>query len=1018
MDRRFYGDVLPDTGYYCLVLLPQGRHIWADSLDALAALTTKYIGRQGLYFGTAAFQTTDNRKQANVAALKALRLDIDAGPEKLAKHGPDAVYATQRDALAACVAFFRATRIPPTYVVSSGAGLHVYYCLSESVDPATWLAMSSALSVAGERHGLKIDPSVTEDSARVLRVPGAPHPNGKNVEVLQRVGRIYTPGEIAGLLGAATPAAPTRSYDLSINDDLDLSYQGPPSSAIKIASRCAALREVAEKRGDVQEPFWRAMIGLVKRTTEGLDIAHEWSDGYDGYDPAEVDRKFEAWATGPTTCKEFSRHTSACASCPHNGTIKSPISLGLMTVEEVERLPEEKQEGILTPKVAAPTGDPWDGYLPAGFTVEKLKSGGMALVMAEQVQRELDTGETVPAIIHIPFTHNIFWFGQWAEAAHNDDTAVVTLHLLEGSVVKRYTIEQSVIASQNKFLEALASKSIHTTNHKKAANAMQAYAKAQIQHIRAKGKNLKVTDRLGLRTLDTGELVCVHGKHTIFPDGSVRETMLSASLRALAESYVMPVPADGREAWGPEVWDSHIIPRARMHVDFLKKYYGAPGMERFQLAIMMSIASPFMAFVTGTYAGGTRLPINSALTVSLYSGESARGKTSCAESAVMAYGRPNELANDSGKAGATVNGRLGRLSLLGTMPSVMDEMSDLSPVEVATTVSSVANGTGKQTMTNTRVLRQESTWSLINLITTNRSQREMVAVSRNNAGPVLYRLLEIDVDNMPEYGRELRASWREDQRELNREAAGALGAVVHREICAMGLAAVMRLVSRCVTKAEELVDADQSARFQSRGLGAMLALNTVLHRVGLLPFDLPPLVQEFRKAYSTNSDFVVDNTLPQDPLSLLARALLDMAPNTIVTAEEPAGRGFGRTVPPLNARVPDVIKARHIQSTGITYVSVDALREWCREHEVIERNIIADAQRAGVLIQRPHAVKGRSGTRPSASKVLTVGLAGSIHLRCYAYTINVAKLNQILHTDETGFELITGAPEESGAAVV
>ena len=240
MLRQFYGDVLPEEGCYCLTLLPAGTHVWADSLDELVSITESRLDSPGLYFATASYQSFANRKQSNVLALKALRLDIDAGPEKLAKHGPDAVYATQRDALAASLEFFRTTGITPTYVVSSGAGLHIYYCLAESIEPAPWLRMAKALSALGNKHGLKIDPSVTEDSARILRVPGAPHPNGKRVEVLRRLGVIHSAEELGDTLGVM--AAP-RVYDMSVNDDLDLSFQGPPSSAIKIAQHCGAVRK-------------------------------------------------------------------------------------------------------------------------------------------------------------------------------------------------------------------------------------------------------------------------------------------------------------------------------------------------------------------------------------------------------------------------------------------------------------------------------------------------------------------------------------------------------------------------------------------------------------------------------------------------------------------------------------------------------------------------------------------------------------------------------------------------------
>lgn len=1011
MLTKFYGDVLPGAGCYCLTLLPSGQHIWADSLDELTEITSTHIERQGLYFGTAAFQSFANRKQSNVLNLKALRLDIDAGPEKLAKHGEGAVYATQQEALQACVKFFRDAKLPPTYIVSSGAGLHVYFCLDAAIDPATWKQLASGLTAVGRQHGLRIDPAVTEDSARILRVPGAPHPNGRSVEILRHLPKFYAVDELRTLLHVA----PQRKYDTSINAEIEGAYQGPPSSALKVAQHCAALREVADARGDVQEPLWRAMIGLVKRTVEGLDIAHEWSDGYEGYNPVEVERKFHGWTTGPTTCNEFARHTSACEGCPHRGKVKSPINLGLMTAPEIKELPEEDQAVLMGPLPPPAAGDPWDGHIPAGFSVETTPAGRHVLVMHQHVEKESPTGEMVPAVVAVPFTYNVFWFGQWSEAEGSDDNAQVTVHLWAGTHIKRYIMDQTVVASPSKLLEYLSGKAIHTTNHKKATQAMQDYAKVQLQHIHLGSKNIKITDHLGLRTLDSGELVCAHGKYAIFPDGTVREAMLGPHLRHVAEAFPIPIPADGADAWSPAIWDSHIIPQANKHVEFLKKYYGSEGMERFQLAIMLGLASPLMAFVTGEYAGGPSLPINSSLTVSLYSRETARGKTTAAQSAILAYGRPNKLSNDAGKAGATVNGRLGRLSLHGTMPSIMDEMSDLAPHEVATTVSSVANGTGKQTMTVTRTLRTESTWALMNIITTNVSQRDMVAVARSAAAPVLYRLLEIDVDGMPEYDADTRASFREDWTAVNRDCAGALGALIHREICAIGLDGMMRLTTRCVTKAEELVGATQSARFQSRGLGAMLALEAILKRAGVSIFALPALVREFKRAHDSNVEFVAENTLPSDPLQLLARALLDLAPYTIVTQEESGNGGHHRVLRALNARMPEIVKGRHIRDTGVTYLAVTALKEWCTEHGVSERSIITASRGERVLEPRVGRVGGRQVHHSAAPKTLTKGLEGDMNLRCAAYTFNVRRLNQILQLEDSGFELIEGgqspAPE-------
>lgn len=1010
MLRKFYGDVLPDQGSYCLLLLPSREHVWASDLDELTEMSMARMARSGLYFGTAAFKSFASRKQSNVLAIKALRLDIDAGPEKLAKHGEGAVYATQREALAACMEFFRVSGAAPSYIVSSGAGLHIYYCFTESVEPHVWLPLAQGLSRLGHRHGLRIDPSVTEDSARVLRVPGAPHQNGKTVAILKDTGVKYTLDQARDMLGVEEVK---RTFDMSINDDLDLAYQGPPSSALKVASHCGALRYVAQCKGDVQEPYWRAMIGLVKRTVEGLDIAQEWSEGHPDYDPDEVTRKFDAWATGPTTCAEFSRHSKACEGCAHRGKIKSPINLGLMTETEIKTLPEEDQAVIATPVVKAASDTPWEGRIPAGFSVEKLKSGRHALVMALQTEKESPTGEVVPAIVHVPFTTSVFWFSQWAEANDSDDTAQVTLNLLAGQYIKRYTMDQSIVASPNKLLEFLSGKTIHTTSHGKAAKAMQDYAKAQLQHIYDNHKNLKVTDHFGLRTLDDGELVCVHGKHTIFADGSIRETMLNSQLRSYASAFPVPLPNTGADTWGPSVWDSYIIPRANKHVEFLRKYYGAPGMERFQLAIMLSIASPFMAFVTGEYAGGPQLPNNSALTVSLYSRDTARGKTSAAASGVLAYGMPGALTNDSGKAGATVNARLGALSLHGTLPGIMDETTSLSASEVATIISSVANGAGKRTMTNTRTMRQEATWALINVITTNKSQRDLVADASTSPAPLLYRMIEIDVDDMPEFSQELRESFREDWAEMNRECAGALGALIHREICALGLANMTKLVARCVSTAEKLMNATQSARFQTRGLGSMLALGLILRRLGIHLFDTQALTAAFKVAFDANVEYVEENTMPTDPLQVLARFLLDIAPDTIVTQDEHGG-GFNRAVDrPLNVRVPEKPKARHILSSGVSYVAVEALKAWCSEKGLSAQPLVTAARHSGVLLAIPRLeTGGRRVNRSNDRKCLTKGMAGDMKITCPAYTFSVRKLNTLLRVNDNGFELVEGSAHD------
>ena len=339
--HTFYQAVLPQSGHYCLFKLPSRDHIWAESIEELTQRVEEFGTEGGVYFAVESFKTAENRTQANVLSLCALRLDVDAGADKF-RRDPSGVYETRELALRAIMVFIKASGIEPSYIVSSGEGWHLYYCLTSDLTPEEWKPLSVALGKAAQGSGLLIDPTVTSDTARVLRPLGTTHKNGNLVTLTADTGARYEPATLALTLGAV-PQAPQRKFDMSVNDDLDLTVKGPPKSIHKILQHCGAMKEINAVKGDVQEPFWRAMLGVVKFTVEGVEAAQMLSTGHQDYDEVSTERKFNAWATGPTTCAELGKHTNACMSCEYRGNVKSPILLGYLTAPEVKKLPLEQQ---------------------------------------------------------------------------------------------------------------------------------------------------------------------------------------------------------------------------------------------------------------------------------------------------------------------------------------------------------------------------------------------------------------------------------------------------------------------------------------------------------------------------------------------------------------------------------------------------------------------------------------------------------------------------------------------------
>jgi hypothetical protein len=942
---QFYERTLPHAGSYALFRTSTLKHTWCESIEELADATAALGDRPDIYFATASFGAQGSRSQANVEGKRCFYLDLDAGAAKLAKHGPETIYETQQDAIAGVISFVRGTGLKPSLVVSSGEGLHLYWCLGDAVGHEQWTAVAKQFQKFGVAHGLKIDSAVTADSARILRPIGTKHPNGNTVKILSSSDKVYTLGEFAAAVGVvATPKA--SMYDMSINDDIKSNVQGPPKLLKKVLSHCSAANYGAANQDSLPEPYWRLMIGLAKHTVDGLKNAHLLSCRHPDYDEAETERKFNLWATGPSTCAKFEEfRPSACAKCVHKGKIKSPVQLGAANVEEVAALPEAQRPQVPEP---AASGDLWDGAIPKGFEVLQHK-GALTLVHYMDVEKENELGEKVPVRVTVPFTNEIFWLGHWADAEHATDTAQVTLFRLDQTArVSTFTMDQSLVASRAELAKYMASKGIHTTTHKNALTSMEHYVKAGLQRIKALNRRIKVSDHMGLRNLPDGTLVSTHGQYVIHPDGRISTAILSPALQSYSDFYPCPLPPNSLGEWGPEVWGTHIFPEARRYLDFIKRKYAQPGMERFQLAIMLGLASPLMVFSDKPFLTGTNLPPGG-LSVSLFSKATGRGKSAAMDAAMLAYGRPDGLRKDQNEQSATALARIAKLSVAGTMPSCMDEMGSTNEKATAALVSAIANGAARERLDKTGALVQSSPWALICLLATNKSQRDMITGAEDDTSAIQYRLLEINCETMPEYSGDDRTEYSNAFAEVA-DTAGAFGAIIQLIICKRGAKWMGDFVRSKVHAASKIVTLDsQNARFQYRGLGAVLALQELLTMAKLDLFDPRGYTEEFRIAHDSGRQYVEDNVSSNEATEVLSRCLFALAPHTVITTDET--RRSGRSVefdPALN-RVPEVVKARHVVASGVTYVSAEALREWCLANKVRMGELVYAAVQNGII---------------------------------------------------------------------
>jgi len=313
---NFYRDVLPSAGALCVFVAGLKRYSWVSTQEELVQVVNKFAGRKDLYFATASYKNAgteySGRAQKDVLMLKCLRLDVDAGPDKLKKHGPDKVYGYGQLALGALQQFTVSTGLLFSYVVRSGEGLHVYYVLDEPITPEKWLPVAKALEVLCQKHGLKVDPNVTTDSTRVLRPLGTLHPCGKVVKVLKSTGKQYTLEQFSAVVG------PISNRNESTQTQVDADGESVDFGLVKVGCSVVNWAVQPHNQNHVEEPLWRGVLGIVKFCTGANELAHEVSKFHEKYDPALTEQKLAGWKTPPTTCAEFAKYKpDLCSVCKH-----------------------------------------------------------------------------------------------------------------------------------------------------------------------------------------------------------------------------------------------------------------------------------------------------------------------------------------------------------------------------------------------------------------------------------------------------------------------------------------------------------------------------------------------------------------------------------------------------------------------------------------------------------------------------------------------------------------------------
>jgi len=332
--------VRADTHGFILAL--KNKHpivsIFNSHDDALIKISNLVADGSDVFVSIGNFLPDATRRIAeNVTELSALFIDLDCGPNK--------PYSSQREALDDLIEAVTSSGFPkPSLIVDSGGGIHAYWCFKNPIPRDDWIILAADFKSFWMNAGLKIDPVVTADCARVMRVPDSYNhklsDNPRLVSLLiPKAGKSvhkYDVDDIKNALPA--PIHLPKALPLGKKPNFLPPFKGSitqnDASVLFMLPLCKQV-EVAINTGGAArtEPEWHADLGLLKYTIEAPVILHTASDKHHGYSPTETDDKAANWTASPTTCEHFYNKLASplCDGCGYKGKLTSPIQLGYPT---------------------------------------------------------------------------------------------------------------------------------------------------------------------------------------------------------------------------------------------------------------------------------------------------------------------------------------------------------------------------------------------------------------------------------------------------------------------------------------------------------------------------------------------------------------------------------------------------------------------------------------------------------------------------------------------------------------
>lgn len=895
----FLSTVLASEGLYCVVgLKKKGKPeqtFWETIEEVEAEADRLTEARYDVYFGCAKYLNGDNREQQNAKWFKSFWVDLDCGDKK--------PYPDQKDALAALKDFVRNTGLPRPTIVNSGRGVHAYWTLTETIFFNEWKPAAEALKKFCLANDLHIDLAPTADAARILRLPDTlnfkdspPNPTSVmlesapvDLEILKGIVGIVDDEEDDGMLPFKPPAQ-LRQMDATTRALMGNSVS--KFSAIMRRSAqgkgCNQLIKAYQDQSGTEEPVWRAALSVAINCEDGEQAIHKLSHMHEEYDPVETRDKAMRLFGKPYKCETFhSLNPDGCAECPLRGTITSPIQIGATIAAA------KPEDNIIVMHNATLEEDVTVEIPDFPFPYFRGKNGGV--YMRGENPDSDDPNERDKLVYEYDF-----YVVKRLTDPDVGESLWMRLHMPKDGV-REFSAPLSTILSRDKFRDLMAHHGI--TAYNKKLEGLMAYVTRWTNELQQLYEAEKARQQFGWCDNDTKFVI---GNREITAAG----VNYSPSSSATAELAAMYNKKGSIHEWTKAA-----------------DIYGKPGNEARAFCLFASFGSALFKFTK----------LNGGI-IHLTNNDSGVGKTTIQFMCNSVWGRPMEtLMTQEDKLLA----RLHRLSILGNISATIDELTNAKDEEISSMAYATTHGRGRNRM-QSQVNAERSNllrWSLIAITSGNKSLYDQLYNLKDFPEGELMRIIELNIkknDNMSKV---------ESDEAFNPiyENFGVAGEIFMRYVVP-NLPEVLKMLGKIQRRFDKAAAFTQRERFWSGMAAVAITAGILTKKLGLHNIDVQRIytwaVEELGRM---RVEVRPGRSGPAHALGLF----LNKHNNNMLIVDSSIDKRSGFTNAPIREPRGPLI-TRYEPDTGLIFITVKDLREWCADNQIAFKSLLYDLQKAGI----------------------------------------------------------------------